>query len=125
MLLEVPHHAGRGVETEGAASREDDGVDLLDRVDRVEQVGLARAGGRAPHIHAADRSLPGQDDSTAGRPAGHFRVADLEARDRGETGRRRCLGAWVVVHGNGGEKCRNQREGQELVTHWGLAVRFD
>ena len=46
VLVEPAHHAGRRVEAERAAAGEDDGVDLLDHVERIEQVRLARARAR-------------------------------------------------------------------------------
>ena len=55
--LQPAHHAGRGVEAEGAAAAEQHGVHALHGVHGVEQVGLARAGRRAAHVHAGHRAL--------------------------------------------------------------------
>ena len=55
------HHAGRGVETEGAAARQRDGVDDLHRVHRVQQIGLARARRAAAHVDAAGGAVLGED----------------------------------------------------------------
>ena len=58
LLLEPLHGArGRG-EAEGAAAREHDGLDLLHRVHRIEQVGLPRSRRAPAHVHAGDGSPP-------------------------------------------------------------------
>ena len=43
VFLEPAHGAGRRVEPERASAGEDDGVHLIDHVQRVEQIGLARS----------------------------------------------------------------------------------
>ena len=92
-LLEVAHHAARRVEAERAPARQHDGVDLLDRVDRVQQIGLASARRRAPHVDAANGAALGQHDRAAGGPPRHRVVPDLQARHRGEAGIRGRLSA--------------------------------
>ena len=49
--------AGGGVEAERAAAREDDRVDLVDHVERVEQIGFARAR-RAAALRRRRRARP-------------------------------------------------------------------
>ena len=83
-LLEPAHDAAGGVETERAAAGEDDRVHLVDRVDRIEQLGLARARRRAAHVDSGDGAFAGDDHRAAGRPARVGEVADLEAGDRGQ-----------------------------------------
>ena len=84
-LVEPAHHAAGGVEAEGAAAGEQDGVHLLDRVERRQQLGLARAGRGAADVDAADRAALGEDDGAAGRPARIGEVADREAGDGGQS----------------------------------------
>ena len=67
-LLQVADHAGGGIEAEGAPAGEHDGVDAVDEVDRIEEVGLARARRRAAHVDATDRAILGEHDGAAGRP---------------------------------------------------------
>ena len=67
LLLQVAHHAAGGVQPEGAAAGEHDGVHDRDGVDRVEQVGLARAGRPSPHIHAPHRAFGRQHHRAPGR----------------------------------------------------------
>ena len=69
-LLEPPHDARRGIEAERAAAREHDGVDLVDHVQRIEQVGFPSAGGAAALGHAADRVAVDEHHRAAGRPFG-------------------------------------------------------
>ncbi len=45
-------HAGSGVEPEGRAARQNDRIDALHRLRRIEQRGLARARPAAAHVHA-------------------------------------------------------------------------
>jgi hypothetical protein len=63
-------------------------MDMLDGVDRVEQVGLARAGSGATHINPADRALLAQDHSAAGRAA---RIGEMSDFDTGDFGDRAAL----------------------------------
>ena len=66
-FLEEAHHAARGVEAVGAASREHERVDALDEAPRVEQIGLARAGGAAAHLDARDCAVREEQDGRAGQ----------------------------------------------------------
>ena len=51
VFLEPAHHSvGRG-KSVGTTAGQQHGIDLLDRMARVEQIGLAGAGGGAAHIH--------------------------------------------------------------------------
>ena len=87
---------GRG-ETEEPPPAEHDGVDAVDEVARVEQVGLPRARSPAADVHAADgAAVRGQDHRGPGQPArvAAGRVADLEAGDVGE----RVRGAGLERH---------------------------
>jgi hypothetical protein len=56
-------------------------MDLLDGVDRVEQVGLARAGGRAADVDSADRAFFTEDHGAAGRTPRIGEVADFDSGD--------------------------------------------
>ena len=64
------HHAVGGGEPEGRTPRQHDGVDLLDRGQRVEHRGLARRRCPAPDLDRADRALGQHDDGHAGLGAG-------------------------------------------------------
>ncbi len=83
---EPAHHPVGGGEAVGAAPGEAHGVDRFDEVDRVEQIGLARAGGAASEVDAADRARWRQHHRRAGEPSpsAPLEVADVDACDVGE-----------------------------------------
>ena len=56
-LAQVSLHAGGGVQSEGRAARQHDGVDAFHGLRRVEQGGLARAGSAAAHVDARHHRL--------------------------------------------------------------------
>src|SRR5262245_3480311 len=58
-------------------------MNLLDCVNRVEQVGLARAWSRASNIDSAHRALFAQDHRAAGRASRIGEMADLDSGDVG------------------------------------------
>ena len=58
----------RGCQAEGAATGKHDGVNLLDEIRRVEQIGLAGARRAAANVDARNRALLRQDHRAAGRP---------------------------------------------------------
>jgi hypothetical protein len=60
-LVEPAHHAAGRIEPECAAARQQDRVDLLDCVERRQQLGFAGAGRRAPHVDAGHRAGLRQD----------------------------------------------------------------
>jgi hypothetical protein len=65
---------------------------LLHQVAGREQVGLARAGRRAAHVHAAHGAVARHDDGAAGGAAGVGEMADFDAGDVGDgTGARKWL----------------------------------
>ena len=76
--------AGRRLEAERAAAGEDDGVDLVDHVERVQEIRFARAGRAAALRDAADRVAVDENHGAAGRAFGEREVADLDAGDRGQ-----------------------------------------
>ena len=79
LLFKVDHHTvGRG-EAVCAATAEDDGVGLLDKVERSEEVGLTGAGCRTPDVDTSNCALGGEDDGTAGNGLGVGVVADSDA----------------------------------------------
>ncbi len=94
MLFEPTHGAGRSVETECAAAGEDDGVDLVHHVERVQQIRFAGARRSTSLRDAAHRVAVHENDGAAGRPFGEGEVSDLDPLDGGERGvrRRRALG---------------------------------
>ncbi len=78
--------AVRGGQAVGAAARQDDGVDGVDEVAGVEQVGLAGAGPAAAHVDPTGRADGRHDDARPGEPAGLVTggMADPDARDVGD-----------------------------------------
>ena len=64
-LFEVGHHPVGGGEAVGAASAEDNGVGLLDKVKGSKKVGLTGAGCGAANVDAADRALWAEDHGAA------------------------------------------------------------
>ena len=60
------------------------GMDLLDEIDGVQQIGFDRARCRSAHIHAGNSTGLGKNYGTSGRPlrAGH--LADFDTRHVGD-----------------------------------------
>ena len=73
------HHAAGRIQPEGAAAREHYRMHPVHQVDRREQVGLARAGRRAAHVHAGHRALAREHHAAACGAARVGEVADLDA----------------------------------------------
>ena len=72
---------GGGIQPEGGPSRENNGMDFSDQVERVEQVGLPCAGRAAAHIHTAGSALPAEDDRASGQRVQVRGVADFNVGD--------------------------------------------
>ena len=84
-LLAQPRlHAGRGIEAEGRAARQHDGVDALDRPGRIEQRGLARSRPAAAHVDRGDGGFVENDHGRAGAEAQVGAVADFYAGNVGD-----------------------------------------
>ena len=83
-LLQIAHHPAGGVQPEGASAGEHDRVYGLDGVDRIEQVGLARAGRPSRHVHARDRTGRRQHDRAPGGTLREGVVAHLDPGHVGE-----------------------------------------
>jgi hypothetical protein len=77
-------HAGGGVEPEGRATRQHEGVDRLHRSGGIKQVGLAGAGAAAAHVHRAGEGRVEYERGDAARDSFVFRVADADSRDVGD-----------------------------------------
>ena len=87
VFLEPLRRAGCRVEAERAAARQDDRVDLVDHVERVEQIRLARPRRAAALRDAARHAFAvDQDHGAAGGAAGKREAADLESVDGGQRG---------------------------------------
>ena len=69
LLFQPAHGAGSAVQPPGAAARQHDAVHLLHQIAGVQQIGLARAGGCAAHIHTAHRTFGAQHHAAAGGAA--------------------------------------------------------
>ena len=81
-LLQPGHHPAGRVQSEGAASGEEDRVDAFHQIARIEGVRLPGARPPAPYVHRGHRAAGrGQDDRAAREPAvpGQGRVPDFEA----------------------------------------------
>ena len=102
-LVEVPHHAGRRIETERTPAGQHDGVHLVDEVERAEQVRFTGARGGPADIHATDRTGLGQDDGAAGRPSRRRVVAHFDPVNGREAAR--------VAHRHGADRRAEDRAG--------------
>ena len=78
-FLEIPHDAACGIQSEGAAARQHNGVDDLRRRQRLEQLALPRGRPAAAHIQPAGAPSFAQQHHRAARTRRRvFRLADLE-----------------------------------------------
>src|SRR5438034_907653 len=103
LLLQPADGPGGGFEAERASPREDDRVDFLDRVHRIEQVGLPGAGRASSHVDPGHGAGFGQDHGAAGGPRGEGVVADLETGHGGE----------AIFRGGLGQPDGRKGEGEE------------
>jgi hypothetical protein len=86
LFLEVAHHTLGDIEPECAAAGENDRVDLVDHVQRIEQVGFARPGGGAALRNARGRSgSVDDDDGAAGGTLGQCKMPNANSGNVGET----------------------------------------
>ena len=81
LVFEVLHHAAGRVESERAAAGEHDRVNLLNDVDRIEQIGLAGGWGRAAHVDAGGGAGFRENHGAAGGACRERLMADLDAGD--------------------------------------------
>ena len=72
-----------GVEAEGGAAGDDDGVDALHRLRRIEQGTLAGAGPAAADVDRGDRRRIEDDDGRTGAERGVAGMADPHAGNIG------------------------------------------
>src|SRR5205085_9572684 len=80
-FLEVLHDPLRGIETERASARQDDGVNPLDEVRRIEEVRLARTRSTAALRDTADRAVTVREhDSAAAQTSGQRHMTNSDAR---------------------------------------------
>ena len=84
LLAQPGLHAGGGIEPEGRAARQHDGVDALDRLRRIEQSGLARARPAAAHVDARHHGGVEHDGGRAGAELGVAGMADPQAGNIGD-----------------------------------------
>src|SRR5262249_36828287 len=82
-LFEVAHHSRGRVQSKRAAARQNNAVDLLDRVKRVQKICLASARRRASNINARYRAVLAKDRRASRRPARVREVSHLDARNIG------------------------------------------
>ena len=54
-------------------------MNFLDEINGIQQIGLARTGRAAAHIHAGDRAFAAEDDRTAGQCFLILRVSNFDA----------------------------------------------
>jgi hypothetical protein len=79
-VLQPAHDPIRRGQTKGAAAGEDDGVDPIHQINRIEEVGFPGAGGGAAHIDPANRAATGEDDRRPGMVGGimtHLDTGDV------------------------------------------------
>ena len=84
LLAHISLHAGGGIEPEGRAAGQHDGVDAFHGLRRIEQGGLARAGPAAAHIDARHHGLVEHHDGRAGAELGVAGMADADAGNIGD-----------------------------------------
>ena len=97
MLFQPAHGAAGRIQPPGAAPREHDGMHLLDQVAGVQQIGFARAGGGAAHIHTRHGALARQDGGAA---RGAARVSEMAHFNAGHAGDAASIaGVGRCVHG--------------------------
>ena len=77
-------HAGSGIEPEGRAARQRDGVDAFHGLRRIEQSGLARARTAAAHVHARHHGGVEHDRGDAGAELGVAGMAHPQAGNIGD-----------------------------------------
>src|SRR5690606_28939324 len=77
-------YARRRVEPEGRAAGKDEAVEFVERVVRLQRVGLARARRAAQHLHRGDARVVGQHHGDAAFQLRILDIADLEAADIGD-----------------------------------------
>ena len=78
-FLEIPHDAACGIQPEGAAARQHNGVDDLRRRQRLEQLALPRGRPAAAHIQSRRGAILAQQHHCAARARRRvFRLTDLE-----------------------------------------------
>ena len=82
MLLEIAHHAGGGLETEGAATGQQNRVHAVDQRRRSERVGTERRGRGAADVDAANRAAGSEDDRASGPPDVVGPVSDVDPRGK-------------------------------------------
>ena len=87
LFLQPSHCATGRIEPPGAATGQHNRMDLLHQIGGGEQIGLAGARRRPPHIHASHGALPGHDHGAAGGTPGVGVVADLDAGHIGDAAR--------------------------------------
>ena len=81
MLLQVAHDAGGGVQAEGGAAGEDEGIEGIGVGQGREQAGLPRGGAAAADVNAAGVGAVEQDDGDTGHGLLVLGVAEADALD--------------------------------------------
>src|SRR5208282_975758 len=84
LFLEPSLHPRRGIEAEGRAAGQRDGVDAVDRLRRIEQRAFACSRPAAAQIDRADGRLVEHDGGRAGSEAGVLGMADIHPGDVGD-----------------------------------------
>ena len=80
----MPHNARGGIQTEGAPSGQQHGMDHVDKIDRTQQVGFPRSGSAASYVNADGRPLITDNDGGAGSRLQILRVPNPHAPDFGK-----------------------------------------
>jgi hypothetical protein len=78
-------HSRTGLQTESAAAREHDSVDVLRHMARIQGFEFHRTGSGSAHINPANRVVTAEDYGTSGQGLQVGRVAHQDARNIGQT----------------------------------------
>ena len=105
MLLQITDHARCGIQSKCAAACEQNRVNLLHGVGRIEQVCLTRSGRRAAHIHARRCAFAQQQHSATCRPSRFGKVTNGDALHIGNAAARVFGGGFQRRHRGSCTQC--------------------
>ena len=89
LFVQIFSHAGSDVQTEGAAAREKDRVNLLNDIQGIQQICFHCSRRGPSHVDAGDRAGLSQDDSASGGALRPGHLPDLDAPHVGQALRSR------------------------------------
>src|SRR5690606_19235056 len=83
-LVQIANDAIRGGQTKGAATCQHDGVDMLDQMQRAQQVSFARPRCASTLVNTGNRSWRAENDSTSGNGLKIRSMADTNTGNGGQ-----------------------------------------